>query len=69
MSSGPPDLKSDPGTGVILFDRAKGRIVSMTAEHNLQGSLDIDIGGMKTTIELEQRQKTTVKNTDQNPLK
>jgi hypothetical protein len=63
------DLKSSNGTGTILFDNEKGRLASSELGLNLDGSLTIKIGGTPTEVKLKQEQKTTVKTSDENPLK
>ena len=35
----------------------------------LEGKLDIDISGMQSQVSLSQTQNTTVKTTDENPIK
>jgi hypothetical protein len=57
------------GTGTILFDRLKGRIVSLDLTQKLQGKLAITAGGNSAVVDMSQTQKTTVKTTDVNPLK
>lgn len=63
------DLKSVPMTGLIVFDRVRGRGVSAVFRTRLEGSLKIDIGGMNTTVELTQDQEVQVTITDEDPLK
>jgi len=62
------NLESKKAAGTVLFDTSKGRVVSSDMDLNLEGKLDIEIGGMTTTVELKQTQKTTVKTTDENPI-
>jgi hypothetical protein len=62
-------LESKEGTGAILFDNAKGRIDSSELSIKLAGSLDIEIGTQTTKVELAQEQKTTLKTSDDNPIK
>jgi hypothetical protein len=63
------DLKSSDGTGTILFDNEKGRLVSSDMSLKLAGKLTIKIGGTPTDVDLTQEQKTTVKTSDENPIK
>jgi RNA polymerase sigma factor (sigma-70 family) len=63
------ELKCKEGTGILFFDRAKGRIARMELNLKLEGNLSIVIGDQVTKVELLQTQKTTVKTTDANPLK
>jgi hypothetical protein len=63
------DLKSTEGSGTILFDNEKGRLASSDMTLKLGGTLTIKIGGTPTEVKLTQDQKTTVKTSDENPLK
>jgi hypothetical protein len=63
------DIKSADGSGTILFDRAKGRIVCSESSLKLEGTLTISIGREEVTVVLQQLQKTTIKTTDADPLK
>jgi RNA polymerase sigma factor (sigma-70 family) len=56
------------GTGVLLFDRVKGRLARAESSMNLEGTLTIHIGGQKTPVELSQTQQTTIETLDANPL-
>jgi hypothetical protein len=62
-------LKSKEGTGHAIFDKAKGRIESSTMTMKLEGTLDIEVGGMTTTVELSQTQTATVRSMDSDPTK
>lgn len=61
------NLKADSATGTILFDAAAGRIVESDVKLQLSGSLDIEIGGTTTKVDLKQEQSTYVKGHDTNP--
>jgi len=61
------DLKADNAGGTIRFDTAKGRIADSELKIQLTGTLEIEIGGTKTKVELKQEQTTSVKNHDTNP--
>jgi hypothetical protein len=63
------NLKSKRGGGHIRFDLEKRRVDQSEMELEIEGTMDLDIGGQNTTIELRQEQKTTTKVTDANPLK
>jgi hypothetical protein len=63
------DLKSSDGKGTVWFDNDKGRLDHSETELKLKGKLSIEIGGMTTEVTLDQTQKTTVKTTDDNPIK
>ncbi len=60
-------LESKSASGVVLFDSAAGRVESSELALKLEGTLDIEIGGQTTTVELKQDQKTTVKTTAELP--
>jgi hypothetical protein len=62
-------LDSKKASGSILFDPKAGRVVSSEMELELDGELTIEIGGMSTKVDLNQKQTTTVKTTDTNPVK
>ncbi len=63
------DLSSKEAGGTILFDNEKGRVASSTMNVKLAGTLSIEIGGMTSEVTLNQDQTTTVKTTDENPIK
>jgi Family of unknown function (DUF6263) len=60
-------LKSENAGGTIKFDNAKGRIAESDLKMQLNGTLDIEIGGTTTKVDLKQEQTTQVKNHDTNP--
>jgi hypothetical protein len=60
--------KKDETGGSIVFDSSKGRIDKSTMKLKLKGTLDIDIGGQETKVDLEQTQTTTVTTTSENPI-
>ena len=51
-------LESKPSTGTIYYK--DGRITKSSIKSELDGDLDIDIGGQTTTVKLNQTQDTTV---------
>ena len=61
------DLKSDGGTGSAVFDRAKGRFEKTEIKMNLTGNLEIEVGSMKTTVELTQTQEASSTTLDEVP--
>jgi hypothetical protein len=63
------DLKSKPAEGTLTFNVAKGRLEKSTLKVNLEGTLDIEIGGTANKVELRQEQETTVTTSDTDPLK
>jgi Family of unknown function (DUF6263) len=63
------DLQGKDSNGTMLFDNDKGRVASSTASSKLTGNLSIEIGGMASSVDLDQTQTTTVKTSDDNPIK
>jgi hypothetical protein len=62
------DLKSKNADGTIYFNRDKGRVEKTDMSLDLSGSLEIEIGGQPTKVELSQQQKTEVSTSDNNPV-
>lgn len=62
------DLKSTGATGTVLFSPEKGRVERSSFKLELNGVLDIEIGGQTTKVELKQTQETNVETSDTNPL-
>jgi hypothetical protein len=62
------NLNSTKASGYILFNPKAGRVVNSEMEVNLEGTLSIEIGGMETKVDLNQKQTVTVKTTDKNPI-
>jgi hypothetical protein len=60
-------LASKEGSGVALFDRAKGRFVETTMKMRLEGELTIEVGGMDTKVTLTQNQDAVSKTSDEEP--
>lgn len=56
------------GTGFLYFDRAKGRLASSAMSVTLAGTMDIEIGGSETQVDLLQTHQTTVRTMDANPI-
>jgi len=63
------NLEGKDAKGTVLFNSKEGRIDSSELNLTLEGKLEIEIGGMTTTVELKQTQKTTVKASDQPQIK
>lgn len=63
------DLKVSDAGGQVLIDPAKGRPVTSTMHMKLGGKLNIEISGQATEVDLTQTQETTVRTTDENPVK
>ncbi len=61
-------LESKDSKGTILFNRDKGRVEKSDMSVNLGGSLDIEIGGQQTKVDLEQKQTTEISTSDTNPV-
>jgi hypothetical protein len=62
-------LASKNAGGVVLFDNTKHRLDSSEMKLSLEGTLDIEISGMTSSVNLSQEQTTKVKTTDTNPAK
>ena len=60
-------LTADKGTGTAIFDREKGRFSSTDIKMNLSGTLTIEVGSMKTTVELSQTQEASSTTYDEMP--
>jgi hypothetical protein len=60
-------LSSKDGTGVAYFDSDKGRFTEQTMKMTLSGSLTIEVGGMDTTVTLNQTQDASSKFSDAEP--
>jgi hypothetical protein len=61
-------LKAAIGSGVILFDRASGRLVSSVEDLAIEGTLLLDIEGNEIDMDVALRQKRTIKVSDRHPL-
>ena len=59
---------SKSATGTIFFDNEKHRLDHSEAKLNLEGKLDIDVGGTSTQVNLTMEQTTVVKMSDTNPV-
>ncbi len=62
------DLVSKTATGTVYFDNEKHRLDHSEMKLNLEGKLDIEVGGTSTQVDLNMEQTTTVKMTDTNPV-
>ena len=62
------NLASKNAGGTIRFDVAKGKLINSEMKLQLEGTLDIEIGGTTTKVELKQDSTTTVTGSDANPL-
>lgn len=63
------DLKTDSGTGTAVFDRKSGRFDSTEISMNLKGTLEIEVGSMKTKVDLDQKQTAKSTTSDDMPAK
>jgi hypothetical protein len=61
-------LESKESKGTILFNREKGRVEKSDMSVKLDGTLDIEIGGQQTKVDLQQEQKTEIATSDTNPV-
>jgi hypothetical protein len=61
------DLKTKDATGTILFNVAQGRLHSSDLSLTLDGKISIDVSGMTSEVELNQKQTTKVKTLDSLP--
>lgn len=61
-------LESKNASGFVIYDPKVGRMSSSEMKIELGGTLDIEIGGMTTKVELTQKQETTSKMGADNPL-
>jgi hypothetical protein len=64
------DLKADAKTssGMILFDREKGRVASARMHLETAGTLTVEIKGEVTRVELVQTQDSSLETSDTNPV-
>lgn len=61
-------LESKNATGTANYDPKLGRVDNSEMNLTLEGTLDIEIGGQTTKVELKQTQKTSVKTSTDNPI-
>lgn len=61
-------LTTKKASGQFLFNTDKGRWESTQMEMDLEGTLNIEVGGMETAVRLEQNQKSSSKFSDTDPL-
>jgi hypothetical protein len=59
-------LESKPSTGTILYNPNLGRIDKSSMKLELEGELDIEIGGQTTNVKLSQTQETSVETAEKN---
>ncbi len=62
------ELTSKSATGTVYFDNTKHRLDHSDMKLNLEGKLEIDVGGTSTEVNLNMDQTTTVKITDTDPI-
>jgi hypothetical protein len=62
------ELIAKSATGMIFFDNEKHRLDHSEMKLNLEGKLDIDVGGTSTEVQLNMDQTTTVKISDTDPV-
>jgi hypothetical protein len=61
-------LESKNATGTAYFDPKEGRVDNSEMTLNLEGTLDIEIGGTTSKVDLKQTQTTRVITSNDNPL-
>jgi hypothetical protein len=61
-------LESKDSKGTITFNREKGRVDKSSTSIKLTGSLEIEIGGQQTKVDLSQDQTTEVTSSDADPI-
>jgi hypothetical protein len=62
------ELKADKITGTVTLDPKAGRIADSTMQMDLTGKLKIDIAGQETEVSLNQKQTSSVKTLDSDPI-
>jgi Family of unknown function (DUF6263) len=62
------ELKAEKVTGTVTLDQKAGRIADSTMQMDLAGKLTIDIAGMQTDVTLTQKQTSSVKTFDSDPV-
>lgn len=62
-------LASKNAGGTITFNPDSGRVEDSNMKVEMEGDLNIEIGGQNTAVKLNQTQTTTVKTTSDNPIK
>ncbi len=61
------ELKSEGARGTIIFDAARGKLVSHELTMHLKGSMTMDTNGKEMTMDMDQEQTTTIKALDKKP--
>lgn len=61
-------LESKDSKGGVWFNRDKGRVEKTDMSVTLEGTLEIEIGGQQTKVDLSQKQDTKVETSDTNPV-
>jgi hypothetical protein len=62
------DLSSNNGTGTVTYDPKTGNIAESKMEMDVKGKLTIEIAGMETEVDLNQKQVSTLKTYYTDPL-
>ena len=62
------ELKADKISGTVNLDPKAGRIADSTMQTDLAGTLTVDIAGMETQVTLNQKQVSSVKTMDTDPV-
>jgi RNA polymerase sigma factor (sigma-70 family) len=58
------NLTRNGTTGLLWFDRQRGRLDHFESTTKIEGELTIEIGGQSTKVDLRQSQRTTIRMTD-----
>ena len=58
------DLRSTRSEGTVLFDRNKGRVHNAYMKLDVLGTLELEIGGKETEVDLQQTQETRLEFSD-----
>lgn len=62
------NLTTKDAGGTAVFDSVKGRLDSMKLSQKLEGSIEVEISGQTSKVDLKQEQTTEIKTSDASPL-
>ncbi len=62
------ELKGSDGTGTVVIDPKLGWVASQDMSLTLKGKLTIEIGQQSTEVDLDQKQTTSIKTSEKNPV-
>jgi hypothetical protein len=63
------EIKSESAGGSTVFDPDTGRLVRSTMTIHFKGTLTLEAGGIKSTLQVDQRQTAVSRVLDHNPIK